>query len=157
MKKLASHTHEALKIGKNLSKFSVYSCRPTSKKELASIIDDRISMYGPDCDLNDIDVILIKDMSGLFCNSIFTGDISKWDVSNVENMGYMFEKSKFNGDISKWDVSKVKNMAEMFSFSSFNSASPDLWRRRILSACCAICCRHTSRRSAHRRRQRPSL
>ena len=76
-------------------------------------------MYGPNCDLNDIDVSLIKDMSGLFCNSIFTGNISKWDVSNVENMGYMFEKSKFNGDIHNWDTSKVRNMAEMFAFSSF--------------------------------------
>ena len=120
MKTLKSHTHEALKIGKNLSKFSVYSCRPTSKKELASIIDDRISMYGPNCDLNDIDVILIKDMSGLFCNSIFTGNISKWNVSNVENMGYMFEKSKFNGDISKWDVSNAKSMRSMFEGSKFN-------------------------------------
>lgn len=39
--------------------------------------------YKTSADLNFIDTSLIKDMSRLFKNSEFNGDISKWDVSNV--------------------------------------------------------------------------
>ena len=46
-------------------------------------------------------------MSGMFYDSQFNGDISKWDVSNVTNMSVMFSDSQFNGDISNWDVSNV--------------------------------------------------
>ena len=48
-----------LKIGKDISKFSSYSCRPADKNELKDIIESRIIMYGDNCDLNDIDVSLI--------------------------------------------------------------------------------------------------
>ena len=90
MKTLISHMNEALKIGKNISKFSTYSCQPKTKEELKEIIKERMKTNGPDCDLNDIDVSLVKDMSFLFCRSKFNGDISKWDVSNVESMDSMF-------------------------------------------------------------------
>ena len=73
MKTLASHMNEVLKIGKNLSKFSKYSCRPTNKDELKKIIDDRIEKEGPDCNLNDIDTSLITNMSWLFSH-YFTYD-----------------------------------------------------------------------------------
>ena len=133
-----------IKIGKNISNFSTYSCQPKSNEELKIIIGSRISKYGPKCDLNDIDTSLITDMSDLFYYSSFDGDISKWNVrnvksmnemfyysnfngdisnwnvSNVEDMTGMFERSKFNGDIRDWDVSKVKDMPYMFSLSSFN-------------------------------------
>ena len=59
-------------------------------------------------------------MSGLFRDSTFNGDISKWNVSNVKYMTGMFMNSKFNGDISKWNVCKVENMAEMFKNSVFS-------------------------------------
>ena len=65
-----------IKIGKDLSKFLIYSCRPTSREELKEIINERISKLGPDCDLNDIDTSLIKDMSYMFYNSSFSGDIA---------------------------------------------------------------------------------
>ena len=104
-----------IKIGKNISSFSVYSCQPKTKKELKEIINDRIRMQGPNCDLNDIDVSLITNMSYLFYDSKFNGDISCWDVSNVTDMNSMFAYSYFDGDISKWDVSKVKNMGGMFT------------------------------------------
>ena len=55
-----------IKIGKNISSFSTYSCRPTNKKELIEAIQSRIFMHGDNCDLNDIDVSLIEDMSNLF-------------------------------------------------------------------------------------------
>ena len=120
MKTLVSHINKALKIGKNLSSFSTYSCQPTTSYELEQIIKDRISKDGPNCDLNDIDVSQITDMSWLFYESDFNGDISKWDVSNVKNMDAMFHFSKFNGDISNWNVSNVKNMHLMFAHSTFN-------------------------------------
>ena len=93
--------------------------KPTNKKELEKLIKQRMKEQGPNCNLNDIDVSEIKDMSSLFYNSEFDGDISKWDTSNVMFMDSMFEGSEFNGDISKWDVSNVKDMHSMFYNSSF--------------------------------------
>ena len=121
MKTLIDHINEALKIGKNLSEFSAYSCQPVNKDELKKIINKRIKQEGPDCDLNDIDTSLIIDMSFLFNESKFIGNISNWDTSNVKDMCGMFKGSKFNGDISKWDVSKVTNMCDMFYQSWFNN------------------------------------
>ena len=120
MKTLANHINEALKIGKNLSSFSTYSCKPTAIHELKAIINDRISKEGPNCDLNDIDTSLITNMFYLFYESKFNGDISKWNTSNVKSMEGMFNRSVFNGDISKWDVSKVEDMTWMFDNSKFN-------------------------------------
>ena len=97
-----------------------YDFRPSNKKELKELIDRLIKERGPNCDLNDIDVSRIDDMSELFRESNFRGDISKWDVSNVKDMSKMFLASYFNGDISKWNVSNVRYMSEMFRLSSFN-------------------------------------
>ena len=96
-----------IKLGKNISSFSTYSCQPKTKDELEKIINDRITEYGNYCDLNDIDTSLITNMSGLFYYLDFRGDISNWNVSNVTNMTKMFSYSKFNGNISGWDVSNV--------------------------------------------------
>ena len=71
-----------------------------SREELKELIKQRIEEQGPKCDLNDIDVSKITDMSGVFAYSKFCGDISRWDVSNVEDMSWMFYRSQFNGDIS---------------------------------------------------------
>ena len=120
MKTLRQHIDESLKIGKNLSEWSSYSCQPKTRSELKEIIKTRIKEQGPECDLNDIDVSQITDMYDLFYNSDFTGDISKWDVSNVTKMSSMFFLSKFNGDLSKWDVSSVTDMRWMFQNSKFN-------------------------------------
>ena len=90
MKTLTSHINEALKIGKNLGKFSTYSCQPKTKDELVEIISERTINDGYKCDLNDIDTSLITDMSWLFSWSDFNGDISKWDVSKVENFERFF-------------------------------------------------------------------
>ena len=109
-----------IKIGKNISEFSAYSCQPKTKEELEQIVNDRIEKEGPNCDLNDIDTSLITDMSELFYGSKFTGDISGWDVSKVKYMRSMFRQSKFNQDISKWNISDVKNMSMMFAYSKFD-------------------------------------
>ena len=105
-----------IKIGNNLSEFSSYSCQPTTNDELREIIKDRISKEGPNCDLNDIDTSLIRDMSKLFYEMDFNGDISKWDVSKVENMERMFYNSKFNGDISRWNIDKDCKVYNMFDW-----------------------------------------
>ena len=49
-----------------------------SREELRGIIDRRIKEQGPKCDLHDINVSKVKDMSLLFSESEFDGDISKW-------------------------------------------------------------------------------
>ena len=110
-----------IKIGNDISKFSSYSCQPKTKKELRQIIKGRISIEGPNCDLNDIDTSLIKNMSFLFYKSSFNGNISNWNVSNVKEMTAMFRSSEFNGDISEWDVSNVESMEAMFAFSKFDN------------------------------------
>lgn len=87
---------------------------PKYKHELQEIISKEISSFGHDCDLNHIDVSHIKDMSYLFKNSPFNGNISRWDVSNVTDMRQMFYNSAFCGNLYDWDVSKVEDMNFMF-------------------------------------------
>ena len=99
-----------------------------SKEELEKLINQRIGQYGPKCDLNDIDVSRVTDMSHLFDLSIFDGDISKWDTSSVENMESMFCLSQFKGDISKWDVSSVESMYNIFKSSPLRSKKPSWYR-----------------------------
>lgn len=93
---------------------------PKSKYELCGLIDELVGEYGYECNLNVIDVSDITDMSGIFFNSKFNGDISMWDVSNATTMFAMFRNSKFNGDISRWNVGKVLDMRVMFAGSDFN-------------------------------------
>ena len=73
MKTLTTHINEALKIGKNLSKFSAYSCQPKNRDELIEIIRERLYKEGSRCDLNDIDVSLVDDLSGVFSGTFFNG------------------------------------------------------------------------------------
>ena len=143
MKTLQNYITEKILINKN-SKI-VYNYHPKTRDELEDIIKQKIESEGNECDLNDIDTSNITDMSnlfsdsdfngnisnwnvsnvksvwGMFYRSNFNGDISNWDVSNITSMAYMFFDSEFNGDISKWDVSNVKNMRSMFLYSKFNS------------------------------------
>ena len=80
----------------DLKDVDFYNYHPKTKDELKQIIDERIEKEGLECSLNDIDVSNITDMSYLFYESRFNGDISKWDVSNVTDMTRMFKTSEFN-------------------------------------------------------------
>lgn len=99
--------------------FKSEKMKPKCKRELQLIIEDRIEREGPNCDLNDIDVTLVTDMSDLFNGSPFNGDISKWDTSRVIDMSRMFAFSRFRGDISEWDTSSVEYMDRIFAMSQF--------------------------------------
>ena len=103
--------------------------QPKNKKELVKIIEDTIKKEGYNCNLNFIDTSFIEDMSYLFSNSKFNGDISGWDVSNVDNMRGMFLNSEFNGEISKWNIHNVFDMTFMFMNSKFSN-SISKWNTR---------------------------
>ena len=104
---------------------------PKTKEELRSLVIKRVTEEGPKCDLNDIDVNKITDMSYMFMGLNLNGDISKWDVSNVRTMSYMFLDSQFTGDLSMWDTSNVKDMNDMFYLSPLSGREPDWWRARL--------------------------
>ena len=110
MKSLTHYIQEKLIIKKNK-----YNYFPKTREELQDIILQRIKDEGKEVDLNDIDVSKITDMSNLFEDLDFNGDISNWDVSNVTNMSSMFYHCKaFNQNISNWYVSKVKDNIFIF-------------------------------------------
>ena len=88
MKTLQHYITEKILINKN-SKI-VYNYYPKTKEELKDIIDQKIESEGNDCNLNDIDTSNITDMSFLFADSKFNGNISNWDVSNVTNNADIF-------------------------------------------------------------------
>lgn len=90
---------------------------PSGKKvHLAYLIARLIDLRGFDCNLNDIDVSNIKDMSGLFSPyEDFQGDVSGWNTSSCINMKSLFSGcAHFNCNLNKWNVSKVKNFEKMF-------------------------------------------
>ena len=119
----------------SFEKFDVSGKKTVAKNRihLKGLVYLAILKYGPNADLNFIDVSNVTDMSDLFCgelsgfgasseyiNNPFDGNLSEWNVSNVKSMYGMFANSKFKGDLSNWDVSNVTNMALMFSYSRFN-------------------------------------
>jgi len=39
------------------------------------------------------------------------GPVGRWDVSEIDDMSNLFAESQFNGNISQWDVDNVINMS----------------------------------------------
>ena len=130
MKHLETFVNEKLRVTKQ--SLPQYTLFPKDKRELMHMIDDEVVKNGKNCSLNHIDVSSITDMSTVFRQSMFDGDITEWDVSNVKDMSFMFEYSDFTGensDLSKWDVSNVELMNYMFDHSKFtNRKSLNGWR-----------------------------
>ena len=93
--------YERLHINKDIGNHH-YNYHPKDKDELDELLDKLIIERGNDADLNDIDTSEITDMSYMFENSDFNGDISKWDVSNVKDMGEMFNESPLEKNPPKW-------------------------------------------------------
>ena len=93
-----------------------------AKEDLRNYIIDYCEKYGWDSKLNHLDVSRITDMSGLFKDLPFCGDLSNWNMKRVTDMSHMFENSKFNGYTGDWDVSNVRDMSYMFKDSEFNQS-----------------------------------
>lgn len=70
----------------------------------------------------------VTDLSFLFANTNFNGDIRHWNTSNVVNMSSMFAfASEFNQNLGAWDTSNVLDMSGMFeSAEAFNDEN-DSW------------------------------
>ena len=85
-----------------LNKSVKTTVQPENKYELKDIIEDTIKERGNKCDLNFIDTSKITDISALFSDSEFNGDISKWNVSNVEDMECVFNRSPLKGNEPDW-------------------------------------------------------
>ena len=129
MKQINTYIQERLHINKDIKS---YIYHPKTKNELKELVDKLIYERGIEADLNDIDTSEITDMSYVFANSNFNGDISNWDVSKVKDIGGLFEKSSFtgeNGDISNWDVSNVKDMFLMFNGSPLEKNTPKWYKK----------------------------
>lgn len=57
----------------------------------------------------------ITDMSQLFSNTNFNGDISTWDTSQVTTMNSMFQNARsFDQNLSLWCVDRLKTVPPMF-------------------------------------------
>ena len=128
MKNINNYITEKFKLSsKNIG--HTYNYHPKNRDELKKLVDKLIKERGIDANLNDIDTLEITDMSFLFVDSEFNGDISQWDVSNVEDMRYMFDSSKFNGDINDWNVKNVKYMRDIF-FNCPLEKNPPKWYKK---------------------------
>ena len=103
--------------------------KANDKDHLKDLIWIGQKLFGNDANFNWIDTSGITDMSGLFENSDFNGDISEWDVSNVTNMYHMFMRCRyFNKPLNDWDVSKVRNMSGMFDMATEFNQPLNNWK-----------------------------
>ena len=86
-----------------------YKYFPKERGELRNLIKQRIKKEGNEVDLNDIDVSNINDMSYLFKNLDFNGDISNWNVSKVKNKNYMFYNCTIKDKYKPLQTANIKN------------------------------------------------
>ena len=101
MKQINKYIVERLHINKDTGNHH-YNYHPKTKDELKELVNKLIYKRGNKANLNDIDTSEITDMTKLFHESKFNGDISNWTVSNVKDMSYMFDKSPLEKNPPKW-------------------------------------------------------
>lgn len=125
---------------KHLNNYINIKKKPTivkaTDKTIQDIVLDGIAKFGPEADLNYIDVSDVTQFRTLFSNSLHVSlsvrlrkehewktdmvnkinpDLSRWDVSNgVDMLGMFYYCRGFNSDLSRWDVSNVRNTRNMF-------------------------------------------
>lgn len=64
-----------------------------TNQTIHSIVKDELQRLGLAADLNHIDVSEVTDMSFMFSNSKFTGDISKWKLKKRIFVSHIFSNS----------------------------------------------------------------
>ena len=71
----------------------------------------------------------VTNMSQMFSNTSFNGDVSHFDTSNVTNMECMFDQAtSFTGEgVSGFDISNVTNMKDMFYQATSFKGDVSLW------------------------------
>ena len=94
--------------------------RPKTNQELKVLVREAIATQGPRCDLNHIQVGTLMNFEGVFKDTSFDGDISRWDTKHMVLAIGMFENCPFNGDISRWDTGNCRRTERMFAGSAFN-------------------------------------
>lgn len=92
--------------------------KPDNKQELIILIEKHMRCYGHICDLNNIDISAIDDLSLLFFEhrylNQFNGDISTWNVEKVQWMDFMFSYSMFNHSLDLWNPQQLDSLNDMF-------------------------------------------
>ena len=67
------------------------------------------------------DMSNVTDMSEMFYDSGYNGNVTTWDTGSVTNMSRVFYSCfDFNQDISGWDTSNVTDMSMIIRETSFN-------------------------------------
>jgi len=69
---------------------------PISVTDLANLINKSIAVFGPECNLNWINVTGVTNFRGLFLHSSFKGKISSWKIADGADCSYMFAFSEFD-------------------------------------------------------------
>lgn len=91
----------AMKSTANTSNHTIKATNQT----IHSIVKDELQMLGLAADLNHIDVSEVTDMSFMFSNSKFTGDISKWKLKKRIFVSHIFSNSPITRENCTLDLS----------------------------------------------------
>ena len=88
-------------------------------KALRRLVLEAISKYGPSVDLNPINVVGVSDFTGLFKDTGFCGNVSKWNMKWAKYTNDMFAGTPFNGDVSMWNFKNLQEARGMFENNYF--------------------------------------